>query len=187
MGNPGADLGEFLGIFQEIHNLLQFFLFLVRPGNIRKGDLFPVRHAQNGAGLAEIIQGVIVVGPAHHKAPDKQQHQPHNQQGQDQVIGGHALSGSEMKGFQHAGIVLLHKQVVHFRAESVGIRQRRRDRGLPGVGLVQVHGDHIVIHHKGLDLLVLEQLQHFGIGYLILTLGEQPADPGKDRHQQHQI
>ena len=79
VGNPGADLGELLGVFQEVYNLLQFLLFLVRTGNVRKGDLFPVGHTQNGAGLAEIVQGITVIGTACHEAPGKQQHQSHNQ------------------------------------------------------------------------------------------------------------
>ena len=92
-----------------------------------------------------------------------------------------------MEGFQHAGIGLLHKQVIHFRAEPIGIRQCCCDGSLSGVRLVQLHGDHIVIYHKGPDLLILKQLQHIGIGDLILALGKQAAGPGKHRDEQHQI
>ena len=187
MGNPGTDLGEFFGVFQEVHNFLQFFLFLIRAGNIRKGDFLAVGYPQNGAGFAEVIQRIAVVGPAHHKAPGKQQHQPHNQQRQNQVIGGCRLFRTEVVIFQHAVIQLGFQRIFHFRAEPVCIGKGSRHRGLPGVGLVQIHGDHIAVHLKGLDLLIPEQLHHFGIGYLILTLGEQAAGPGKHRDEQHQI
>ena len=55
VGNPGADFSKLLGILQEIHDFLQFFLLLVRTGNIRKCHLLAVRNTQNGAGLAEVV------------------------------------------------------------------------------------------------------------------------------------
>ena len=86
VGDPGTDIGEFLGISQELHHLLQFFLLFVSSRHIGEGDLLSIRHAQHSAGLAEILQGVIVIGPAHEHGPDKQQHQACQHQRQDQLI-----------------------------------------------------------------------------------------------------
>ena len=181
VGNPGADFPEFFRIAQEIHDFLKLLLLLVRTGHVGEGDLLAVGHPQGRPSLAEVIQRIGVVGPSGHKAPGKQQHQPRKHQGQHQVVSRRFLFRAEMVVFQHPGVGLRLKQRLHFPDEPVYVGNGCGEAGLSVVGTAQLHGHHMVVHNEGLDLLIAEQLQHGGIGNLILALGEHTAQPGEYR------
>ena len=189
MGDFCADFREFCGILQEIHHFLQFGLFFIGTSHVGKGDLLSVGHAQGGAGLAEIVQGIAVVGPACHKAVHNEQHQSRQNQRQHQIIGGSILLGAQVVVFQHTGGGLLGDQFVHLAEEPVRVRQSGGNDGLTVIGGVQSQGDHVVIlvDDEGLHLFLPEQLQNFGIGNLVLALVKQAACPGKYQHEQRQI
>ncbi len=188
MGNPGADLGEFLRVFQKIHDLLKLFLFLVCPGYILEGDGFAVRDAQNGAGLAKVLQGIAArIGAAHDHGPYKQQNQPRQNQGQDQGIGRKALVGDKIIAFQNALFLLLQEQRAHFLAKLVGACQACGDDRLPIIGVIQFHLDGIAVHHESAHLFRFEQGHNFRIGDPGQRLAEQAVNPGKNQHQHDQI
>ena len=187
VGNPGADLGEFLGIFQEVHNLLQFFLLLVCACHVVKSNLLPIRHSQHRPGLAEVVQGIPAIRPVHKHSPGKQQHQAHHQQGQNQIVGGVGLFRHEVIALQHTGFLLLLEQVVHLQAEDLGICQGCGNGGLPIVGGAEVQRNVLILHHKLANLLLPEQLRNLGVRNLVLIPPEQVVRPGEDHHQQHQV
>ena len=53
LGNLPAHFGEFLGIFEELHDLGDFFLGLIATGDLGKRDLVTVPRKQFGATLAK--------------------------------------------------------------------------------------------------------------------------------------
>ena len=93
LGDAGAQIDVFLRIFHELHDLLEFFLFLVRTGHIVKGNL-PVLLAESphlrGAELGHPIRPHATLRPHGHEVPHDAEQQRHHQVGQNdlQPVGG---------------------------------------------------------------------------------------------------
>ena len=187
MGDSCTDLRKFIGIAEEIHHFLQFFLLLVRSCHISKGNLFPIRHPQHRAGFSEVVQGVGAVGPAHEHGPDKQQDQANHKQRQDQGIGGKPFLRNNVIILQHTGFHLLRQQITHLLEKTLAVRQRGCDGCLPIVWSVQFQGDDVVLHHKAFYLLLTEQFHHLRVGNLVHICPEHFSKPGKGGDQNHHI
>ena len=62
LGDARADVGELGGVFQELHDLAQLFLFLIRAGDILKGDVVGLGVGQARAALAEAGHALAAAG-----------------------------------------------------------------------------------------------------------------------------
>ena len=78
--NPCADFSVFPGIFQEIHDFLQFMLFLICPGHICKGGLSGV-HLVFDIGFSERGVFSAAVCLPHHKDEQENHHEHQNDSG----------------------------------------------------------------------------------------------------------
>ena len=185
MGNPCADLGKLLGIFQKIHDFLKLFLFLVRACHVVKGHFFVSGNPQNRPGFAEPAHGIPGAAHApHQQRPDEQQHHPDHQQREDQGIRRKAPVRDKIVAFQYTGFRLFREKVVHLLPEALRVGQRRGDGRLTVIGFVQLHRNGLILHHKLAHLLLAEQFNHRGVGQAVLGGGKQVTDPTqKCRHQ----
>ena len=84
LGDSCAHLGKCLGRAQEINNLAQLLLFLIRTGNIGKGDLVAelVGSARMALGEAHalLVLALVKQNDDKHKAADKQNVRQYRQQ-----------------------------------------------------------------------------------------------------------
>jgi hypothetical protein len=91
LGDLAAQALEFLGILEELDDLLEFLLGFVDPGHVLEGGLLLVGGEQLGLGLAE-AHGLGATGlhlpEEHEPQPNQdQERRPHQQAGQQPTVG----------------------------------------------------------------------------------------------------
>ena len=188
MGDPGTDFLEFGRVTEEIHNLLQFFLFFFRTGHIIKGDLCAARHAQGGACLTEIGHGVAAgIDPAHEQNPQNQQDKTHDQRRQNQIIGGKFSLRHKVIALQHAAGGLQGKNCLHFLAEALRVSHVAGQFCLALIFLMQNQVNFIFLHSKALDLLRTEQPNHLRVAQIIHMISKYRSNHAEHQQQNHQI
>ena len=84
LGNAGAHGKIVLGVAQEIHHFLQFFLFLVGACHVGKGNLVPsgLRHARPALAKVHHLAVSAGLGP-HQQVPQAQEEQRCHNKGQE--------------------------------------------------------------------------------------------------------
>ena len=188
MGDSGTQSGVFVRGTEEVHNLLQLFLFLVGTGHIVEGDLFVVRHPQHCPGLTELGHGIAAaVHPAHQEGPKQQQYAARHQQGQDKIIGGVALVCHKVIDLQNPGGHLLIEELLHFRPEPCRVCKAGGDGGFAVVGSAEDQGDVVPFHQELGHLLPPEQLHQIGVGDGVGFLAEFAQGPAEHQQQNHQV
>ena len=187
MRDTGADTGILVGITEEIHNFLQFRLLFVSTGHVRKGDLFAIGNAQNGSGLAKVLQGIGTIELAHEHCPEHQQYDTDNQQRQDIVERRYRTARQEIIAFQNTGGHLLFKQRSQFLTEAFRICHGRCYGGFSVIGCGQFQFNGVIFHHKTLDLLIAEHFHNLRIGQIGIAHTKHIHDPGQDHKQNAQI
>ncbi len=83
--------------------------------------------------------------------------------------------------------MLLLEQVAQLLPEGLGIGQRGVQGGPAVHRLPKGHGNHLVLHHEGRDLLLADEINHLGIGHLVYLGAEHAAEEGKEQNQPQQI
>ena len=84
LGNARAQVGVVLGVLEEVHDLPEFFLFLVRPGHVGEGNLVLAGVHHGGAAFAEVHHPSAAAGLLAHDVPPH-----HHQQHDGNHIGQH--------------------------------------------------------------------------------------------------
>ena len=166
-GNPGAQIVEAFGIFEESHNLLQLRLLLVCAGHIVKGHSAPVG-LRFKLCFAEVHHVSAATGLTHHKKPQRR-HRHNQQQRRKQRhpprggFGGNPVIVDAVIGI--SGIVLLHKPLDVIQKQG-------------NVGNIVFHRIRLSFHLHGelsgaeiqgvfLHLILLEQLDYIGIDHRV--------------------
>ena len=98
VGDAGAQTVELAGIFEELHDLFQLGLFLIRTGHISKGGLALVVVLVLHLGAAHIHDVAALVALEHHV--ENEDHAAHHDHHHHDVPDGHTAL--------HRGVVLIH-------------------------------------------------------------------------------
>ena len=143
LGDPGAQGVILVGIFEELHDLPQFFLFLISAGHVSKGGLsLFVAHLLD-LGFAEVhllVAAHAAAKPSHHDHPEDDQAHKQNQRGQQ---------ADKPAGFRRPEDILHHLAVRMVLIVLVDV--------LLNVHVEQIHtGEHIA---NGLP--ILQRNSHF--------------------------
>ncbi len=150
LGDAGAHLVEAAGVFEELHDLLEFLLGLLRPGHVLEGDLGGLGE-DPGPAFGEAEGGVRRPGPAvAGEVVEGADEEAHEEEGPEEAEGVLALGGLHPDAHP-PGHPALEGGVVR-RARRVGgeggaVLQDPLDPGVPGA------------HHHLLDPARLEVLQ----------------------------
>ena len=83
LGQFGADIGVFLGVMQEVDDLLQAFLGLVLTGHVLEGDAGLFFHIHLGLGLAHTAHHAVAAHPLGQHIHEEEQNAEGQQGGQD--------------------------------------------------------------------------------------------------------
>ena len=181
MRNARAKLAVFLRITEEINDLLQLLLFLLRACDIVKGDLF-VAAAEADIDLTEFrCASPAVIGAQHQEVKhEERQYHEHYAQKRRQIPRDLRV-GHIIVLLQDARALLLADQFAEVLPERLGIRQLVLDDLIAvRIGLIQRKPQDAVLQHKGLDLLIGKQLAHLGVADL------RRIAPGKERIAQQE-
>ena len=184
-----AQLQVFVGITEELHDLLQLLFFLVGAGHILEGDLLVALRDAADPRLAEVghLVADAAVGPAVHAGHQvHQQNEGHHRQhiGQQHLQPVGARGGGIVIGGDDALFVLLHHQIVQIVIEQGKIVDMAGGGGL----ILQRGGQPGVVDGKGLHLLLDEELAHLAVGNVVLTAhgAGQVHDHQQAQHQEDQ-
>ena len=133
MRDARAEFGELLRIFEELHNLHQFFLFLIRTRHVAEQHLLPVLRGGLDLGSAERIELSAALSvhlvcrndPQHdhedHDQNHRQEREPcRNFGGRGQVV---AFDLARLDQFLHVGGKVLVEKVQRFVVKLVGQRR----------------------------------------------------------------
>ena len=184
LGDAGAQLHIALRVLHEFHDFLEFFLFLVLAGYVRKSNLL-VRSADAGACFAEAHGGFIAAhAPVHHGKPQHAEDDHDKQIGQEAEPPGH-LPAHVIVVFDDDPVMpLLIDQLMEVLIKHAEVIQLMTGCIASFIGLAEGHDQRFSVHDKGLDLFVLEQLAHLGIAHALrVVVGQQQEN---DRHQNDQ-
>ena len=179
LGNPRPQGDELLGVLEELHNLLELLLLLVGAGHIVKGDFLILVREHPGPGGAEFGHPVrphaAALGADHHEVEEGPQHQRRENPGQEQLqpVGG-LRRGIVVGGDDPPGL-LVPDQVVEVAVKERKIVDVVLDLSLRLIPQRQREGI-AVGKGEGRDLLLLKELDHFGIDQF-LRLPVQSPDP----------
>ena len=204
LGDAGAQIHVLLGVFEEIHDLLELVLFLVRPGYVREGDLVFAGVHHGGPGFAEVHHLPAAARLLAHDIPPHH-HQQHNgdQVGdQFQIPGGHhrgKVFDFKAQIPDRQGI-RVHALFLGQHGEH-GIVKIRADGGFKIIGPRRIigQGNAAVLQppHQGrapdgdpVDFLVFDALEQFGILDASVFGGHtagQKHDQKDERGDHHQV
>ena len=194
LGNPRPQGDIFLRVLQEAHDFPQFLLLLVGPCHILKRDFLIPLGEGPGAGHAEPGHPVRATHAAHTGTPAHQEVPHHADQrcgqnpGQEdfQPVDGVVLVVVIVG--DDAPVVLVLDQLVQVVVEQVKVVQLIADDIAALLRLFQPQNQHVVLHGKGLHLLLQEQIPNLGVlrlGPLAAQLPK-PAQAQQARHSQKQ-
>ena len=192
LGDAGAQGGELLGVPEELHNLTQLLLLLVRPGHVVKGDLLPLVRQGAGAGVAE-PGGAGGIAPAsgtplaHHQIPEQTQHRRRNHIG-DQVVPPGALHPRGIVvPFQHTAFQLFIDQFPHVVIEEVGVGHPVGDSyGVPPVLAPERETEGTVLQGEVFHLFLEEKGAYLAVSGGIPPVHLLKTGDGKENHQGQQ-
>ena len=157
LGQLSADGGVFLGVMEEVDDLLQGFLGLVLTSHVTEGDAGLLFHVDFGVGLAHVANA------AAHAAAEHSEHQHHaaHHDGHGQYVGEQELG--------HGAVLLVGGVVSH-----TVLLQHQRKVGVADGGCVQVGHIGLSRVHAGVFGVVLRQpflliglFQHKGIAVVL--------------------
>ncbi len=184
LGDARADIDEALRIAQEVHDLAQFLLLLVRAGDVGKGGLAGALAAVLEGRVAELRHAVVpAAGGAHgEKVPDgeKPRDGDHIGQRDGKVIG--RVVGGVVVVRDDPRLVLLLDERVEVVVEQVEVVKLLLELRLAVHRLAQRERERGVLHGEGLHLLLLEELHDLGVADLRL-LGSEEERAGREQHE----
>ena len=108
LGKLGADGGVFLGVVEEVNNLLQGLLGLVLTGHVLEGDAGLLFHEHLGLGLAEAAHHALAAHAAGHQVHHQEQSADHDDVGQDHHNHGVVLHDDPVHRYAHVHQILSH-------------------------------------------------------------------------------
>ena len=184
-----AQGSETLGIAQEFDNLGQLFLFFVGTGDVLEGDGLVGGDAEAGVGTGKLCHpaGAASVGPCGEHEPEKQDQAEADDVGQDSAIPGCGVR-KVIIAFEDAGGFLLCDGLVEVCVEGFHIAELHRDVLGAVFLLAQVERERVAGQDERLDLFLLKQVEHIGIGQTrgAVRPEKRGGHGGEDQHQDEQ-
>ena len=191
LGDARAHRGIVLRPLEEVHDLGQLLFFLLRTGDIGKGDLLEVLLAGARVRLAELADArrTAAARLVHKQVPHADKQHDRDQIRQD----GHpprrrpALDVVILR--QHTAGGLRINEIAQILAEPVRVRQGLFDGGVAvAVSRIEVERELIALETERLDLFLPEQGLDLGIGvFLLLHRGRQIENDGENDHADQHI
>ena len=187
LGYACADLHELLRVFEELDNLLQLRLFLVRACHVVKGDLALIVLREPRARLAELHRPCAAAGLlVHHEIPERtEQHQQDNiwQELRPPRYG----CGDIVNAFERPILFLLLDGFTQLSVEHVEVVSKLVADD-PAI-VPQTHGQRTAVHRIFLNVPILEVMVHIKIGnrFGLLRLADYITDACQQEHQYDQV
>ena len=190
LGDARAEVDELARLFQEVDDLLQFFLFLVRTGNVGEGRRTLVVSAGLEGGRAELCHAVAAAtarGAEREKIPEAEdaEHRQHigreHRNIVDRMVGGNVVI------LDDALRCLLFDELAQIVVKEREAEEVLFDLGLAVHALAQRQAQGGVHHGEGFHLFLLKELAHLGIGGLGLGRAAHEAVNADEHQQRHQV
>ena len=168
LGDARAHLGIVARALEEVHDLAQLLLFLVRTGDVRKRLFFVLIDRARG-GLAEAADAggsPAAAHAVHHQVPDDDEN-AHDDEIRQEGQPPRGLPALLVVIFlEGSGVLLLLDQLAQIVPEPRGARERLLDLILLrlGIFLAQLQRELVALERERLDLLLLEEILDLGVG-----------------------
>ena len=173
LGYARAHVRVRLGVLEEVHDLLQLRLLLLAAGHVLERDLLLLLAAEAGASLAKLAdtrRSTAAAGLVHHIVPEREERDYYQQVRDHAQPPGRHIARLEIVVRNDSCVLLLLYQVTELVPEHAHVVQVIRDGGVCFSRSLARYYEVAALDDEALHFLVLEHLNHVGVGELLLLL-----------------